>query len=68
MQIIIYPLISVRCNVQDEDYNIHDASQRKVSPQYSVFLVLHFLDCKIPFYVLTSFQGANETHLTRDES
>ena len=45
-QIIIYPLISVRCKVQDKDYNIHDASQRKVSPQYSVFLVLHFLDCK----------------------
>ena len=28
-QIIIYPLKSVRCKVQDEDYNIQDASQSK---------------------------------------
>ena len=25
--IIIYPLLSVECNIQDEDNNIHDASQ-----------------------------------------
>ena len=41
-QIIIYPLISVRCKVQDEDYDIHDASQRKISPQYSIFLASAF--------------------------
>ena len=28
-EIIIYPLKSVRCKVQDEDYNIRDASQSK---------------------------------------
>ena len=29
MQILIYPSLSVRWKVQDEDYNTHDASQRK---------------------------------------
>ena len=73
-QIITYPLLSVRCKVQDEDYNTHDPSQRKSYKFHHNILYfwhLHFLDCKfhiLHMHVLTSFQGANETHLTKDES